>query len=567
MELLQYWKVIQRNLWIILLTLAIVLGGTASYTLSQPTRYESRATLLLNPAVPNPLVPYIQSDLAANLAESYTQLIHTRSFAESVVKQLPFSMAPDDLTEAITTRLAGNTLFYTITGEADHPDQAQQLVSTVLKVFLSVKNAERQAGTNTDGGDVRSEARQRMDTQLQYLEDQIKSYEAEIKTLQAQPATPARDDQLLQLRGQLVSLQQTETQTLLAVVQLGENTSAVDSALVIDQPTPGREVSSKLPTNLFLAGLAGLLLGLGLAFLRNYLDSTIRSPEHLEELLGVEPMAILAEPTGAAKRQLTPRRRAAARAGRASLVTLGSPLSATAEHFKMLSTNIHFATMENPIRSLVVTSAGPQEGKSFTAANLAITMAQAGNRVILVDADLRQPSLHQVFNLPNVIGFSDLVYGKATQVPDTLQAVAGVPTLAVVTSGPLPPNPYALVNSPQAAKVMAQLAEAADLVIYDSSPAGAVSDPLILASRTDAVLLVIGAGMARRALVARVIQNLRHVGATVVVPVLNRAKKQDTPPYWEYTARRNGAPPPANGYHPESEDRAAPVGREPAHPA
>ncbi len=136
MELLRYWKVIQKSLWIVLLVIAIGLTSTAAYTLTRPTEYESNATLLLNPSVPSSLVPYVQTQVAANLADSYTQLMRTRSFGEAVVKELPFQLPAGRVAGAITTRLEPNTLFYRITVRLGDPEQSQQLVKTVLKVFL-----------------------------------------------------------------------------------------------------------------------------------------------------------------------------------------------------------------------------------------------------------------------------------------------------------------------------------------------------------------------------------------------------------------------------------------------
>jgi capsular exopolysaccharide synthesis family protein len=234
-------------------------------------------------------------------------------------------------------------------------------------------------------------------------------------------------------------------------------------------------------------------------------------------------------------------------------VTLEHPRSVESEVFRVLRTNIQFASIDKPVRTMVVTSAGPREGKSFTAANLAVVLAQAGQRVILVDTDLRRPSQHKLFNLPNTVGFTNLVLKEGGNRMGALQPVPGVPGLWLITSGPLPPNPSEVLNAQQTGQVMEELARAADIVLYDAPPAGAVIDPVILAARVDATVLVINAGVARRDIVLRVKRHLQSVGVRILIPVLNRVKQRDIQGYYYYYYHTDGAiaeTPPTNGHHP-----------------
>ncbi|HYP39559.1 MAG TPA: polysaccharide biosynthesis tyrosine autokinase [Chloroflexia bacterium] len=346
----------------------------------------------------------------------------------------------------------------------------------------------------------------------------------------------------MQLRGQLLTLQQAETEAIVARAQLGNMSLAPNTALVIDQALPGRPVSSRMVTNLIVALVLSLLLGVGIAFLRDYLDYSVHSPEQLEETLGIAPMAAVgivgasgkrAYGYGRSSRQNGKEERAeAGKLGGRKLVTLEHPRSIESESFRVLRTNIQFSGIERTIRNLAVTSAGPGEGKSFTSANLAIVMAQAGKRVILVDADLRKPSLHKLFEIPNTAGFTSLVINNSTDVEGAIQTIPGLDSLAVITSGPMPPNPSELLNSHPAAHVMEQLSQQADIVIYDTPPAGVVTDPVILATRVDAVVMVVGAGIARRDTLKRILHNLRNVGAVTVLPVLNRVKEREMQGYY-----------------------------------
>jgi capsular exopolysaccharide synthesis family protein len=169
-------------------------------------------------------------------------------------------------------------------------------------------------------------------------------------------------------------------------------------------------------------------------------------------------------------------------------------------------------------------------------------MAQSGKRVILVDTDLRRPSLHKLFGLPNSAGFTSLVVGHLSEAEKTaiLQRIPEVPNLRVITSGPLPPNPSELLNSGEAAKVMQQISQAGDVIIYDTPPVTAVTDPAILATRVDAVVYVINAGVTRRFMVERVLRILETVGVKTVLPVLNRVKLQDVSGYYYYSGKNYG---------------------------
>ena len=173
-----------------------------------------------------------------------------------------------------------------------------------------------------------------------------------------------------------------------------------------------------------------------------------------------------------------------------NLVTVTEPASAASEAYRTLRSNIHFASLDSPLKTLLITSTDPGEGKSTTLANLAVTMAQAGNRVLVVDCDLRRPSQHRLFGVPNVAGLTTMmVQGQALEkLP--VQAT-GVANLSVLTSGPLPPNPSELLGSRRLGEVLSQLKNEADILLVDAPPIIAVADAAILASKVDGVLLVV----------------------------------------------------------------------------
>lgn len=208
--------------------------------------------------------------------------------------------------------------------------------------------------------------------------------------------------------------------------------------------------------------------------------------------------------------------------GRESLITHSHPRSAVAEAYRQLRTNIQFASLDRPLHTLLVTSTGPEEGKSTTLANLAITLAQTGSSVILVDCDLRRPSLHELFGVASTPGLTNLVLDSPHQEIPLLES--GVPSLRLLPSGPLPPNPSELLGSQRMGEIIQQLKSQADYVLFDSPPIVAVTDAAVLATKSDGVLLVIRAGKTKREMAQKAKALLDRVNANFLGVVLNNVK-------------------------------------------
>lgn len=206
-----------------------------------------------------------------------------------------------------------------------------------------------------------------------------------------------------------------------------------------------------------------------------------------------------------------------------TLITIAHPRSPVSEAFRTLRTNLEFTSLDKPLRSMVVTSASPEEGKSTTLANLAVTIAQAGKRVLLVDCDLRRPSLHQIFNARPTPGFTDMMRDDALLNNPPLQETM-VPNLWLLTSGTIPPNPAELVASRRMSEVITALQQHADIVLFDAPPVIAVTDAAVLSSKVDAVLLVISAGKTKRDHAKKAKALLEKVNAHLIGTVLNNVK-------------------------------------------
>lgn len=214
-----------------------------------------------------------------------------------------------------------------------------------------------------------------------------------------------------------------------------------------------------------------------------------------------------------------------------TLVTISNPRSPVAEAYHSLRTNLEFSSPDKPLRSMVVTSAGSDEGKSTTLANLAVTMAQTSKKVILVDCDLRRPSLHQIFQVLNSSGLTDLVRDETLLANPPLQDTP-VANLKLLTSGQLPPNPSELLGSRRMDEIIAALLARADMLLFDAPPIIAVTDAALLSAKVDGVLLIISAGKTKREHARKAHALLEKVNARLIGTVLNNVKLDSSLQYY-----------------------------------
>ena len=238
--------------------------------------------------------------------------------------------------------------------------------------------------------------------------------------------------------------------------------------------------------NALLGALIGFFIASLIAFVSTSLDDSIKDPDQAADAVGVPTLGTI------------PRIKAGKDARAAyKLATLRYPRSPAAEAYRAIRTNIDFASIDAPIKTLLVTSAAPAEGKTVTAANLGVVFAQGGRRVLLVDADLRKPGAHEIFGLPNVHGLTTLLGTDAIRAEAIVQPTAQV-NLDVLSPGTLPPNPADLLGSQRMKAVLKSLASSYDLLVFDSPSLEVLSDSAVLSSFVDGTILVVDAGRSRR---------------------------------------------------------------------
>jgi receptor protein-tyrosine kinase len=296
--------------------------------------------------------------------------------------------------------------------------------------------------------------------------------------------------------------------------------------------------------NGLLALAVGLIIGVGLAFLLEYLDDSWDSPEEMEQVSGAPTFGIIPEIKASKSQKGVSVAQSALKAGprlahreteelAGRLVTVLDPTSVAAEAYRTLRTNLLYsAFVDERAKVIVVTSHGPGEGKSTTCANLGVVLAQAGKNVLILDCDFRKPIIHRFFGLRNVVGVVDVLAGERKLQDVEAEPVKG---LRVMPVGHIPPNPSELVGNPRFSELLASLREQFDYVLIDAPPVGLVSDPAILATQGDGVLLVSDAQNTRKGFVRQSMRSLEAVGARVLGTVMNNVKVSNTEYfYYEY---------------------------------
>jgi capsular exopolysaccharide synthesis family protein len=509
MQLARYVSLFRSRWWMIVL--ATVLCAGVAYAVSTHVlkkQYTATSTFEVN--IPAPQAGISANNMPAEVATD-AQLVTSFPVAERTVAVLHLGpdLTPSSLLGHTSCTPADLAQTFTCTFTYSSPQLAAHILSTLGQVAIKTNenNQTKQLGPL-----------------LKQVTDQIAAATKDRAAAQAGLKSGTGDTAGLTTRIA------TDTTTLDGLAQQESNLkiqlAAQRNSIILIDPAraPASPTSPRPMLNTLLAALVGLLIGVGAILLADYLDDSPHSPEHLANELGAPIFATLP-------------RVARRKGGLPEMVV--NPHSDAAEAYRILRTSIRFANVDSPIRSLLVTSSNTGEGKTTTAANLAVTFAQAGVRVVLIDADLRRPSVHQSFDLDNEVGLTSVLYSQRDVQWSEVLHQGPVARLHILTSGPLPPNPAELLSSRRMSRVMEHLSSWAELIIVDSPPLLAVADPLVLALMTDGVLFVTDVEQSSMHAMQRSREVLGSVGASITGIVLNKVPRGKAG-YYEYAT---------GGYH------------------
>ena len=308
--------------------------------------------------------------------------------------------------------------------------------------------------------------------------------------------------------------------------------SSPDNIKIAANAVSATLVGPQRTRNIMVAFLLSLAAGIGLAFLIDYLDDSVKTSEDVSRHLGLPTLALIPHHNVTERKRLTggssPE---TALASATALITLEERNSPMAEAYRHLRTSLLFSSAGKPPQTILITSSQPSEGKTTTAINTAVTLAQSNAEVVLIDCDLRRPRLHSYFSLDNTNGLTNYLSGERNT-ENFIKPCAGLPKLKVITSGPIPPNPAELLSSNEMKNLLTFLRGRYKHVIIDSPPAISFTDAAILSTQVDGVVLVAMAGRSSLHLMRRLKQRLANIGARIYGVVLNGIKSGSTEYYY-----------------------------------
>ncbi len=514
MELRDYLNIVKRRRWWVISTVLLATAATLIYSLFfQPQIYQAVSQVVIKeqPAAASALARDLLEELSTQperSVQTQVELIKSKPLAERVVRALQLEMSPERLMGKIMVEPLGKTNIINIRVTDDNPVVARDLAMEYARQYQDWRIEESARG-------LRSAASEMMDKSREAEED--------VRDLSRQLGDKVSSKDLSEedkLKLQNAVSKYLESEQELRKLTVAEELVRGQYEILLDEGVPAQPVSPRPARNAALAFFASLLLGLGLAFLVDYLDDTIDTREEAERLAEAP---ILGE---------IPREEEGREERRSVIVMVTSPKSSTAESFRALRTNIQFINYEQDIKLLMFTSAGPEAGKSFTVANLGVALAEAGHRVLVICADMRKPNLHTFFHLDNKTGLSTVLIGKAS-LEECLRS-SGMANLKVLTSGPLPPNPSELLGSRRMNEVLERARQIADVVLLDTPPVLATSDAAVLGPRVDGVVMVLSAGSSRRDETRKTRVLLEQVKTRILGVVLNNVRETHSYGYYYY---------------------------------
>jgi capsular exopolysaccharide synthesis family protein len=468
-----------------------VLAAALAYSFSETKVYTASATVLVQPTT----TPGLDQSGPQNTVGAAQIQTDAQLLTSVPVKTLVYKTIPGAPTPSVKTSPSDDLL--TVSASSGTAVGAAAIANAYANAFVTI---QKQILTS-DYSQVASQLR----TQIFSLNLQVKKLQALIpSTGKASVATQAIETQISAYVNESTGLAQT-----LAQVQI-EQVSATGGVTVTSTAVPPKNPSAPKPSrDGAIGGLAGLVLGLLLAFGVDSVDDTVKSREDIERAFPRLPILGMIPFIETWKTPSEPQ-----------IASLDPRPSATSEAYRSLRTALQFARIDRDVKSLLITSAVAIEGKTATLANTAVTFSRSGSRTLVVSADLRRPRLGQFLGMSEDVGLSSVALGTAT-LDEAIQSVTDVPGLFFLGTGPLPAEAADFLASERVAEIFRSLKESFDIVLIDTPPIVPVTDAIVMTRYVDSVLLVISQGRTRRRSLARMRELLAHASAPVIGAVLN----------------------------------------------
>jgi len=519
----QYLRVVVRWWWLLVVSVVIPVAVSYYFASRQDDLYQAKATILVGTSIfQDPDPDLRQMGLSNTLAAAYAELLRQGPVLEAVIERLGLQRTPERLAGQIGTRVRSGAQLLEIQVTDTNPEAAA-LIANALADEL-IRRSPTSGGSDPQQQEFIRSQLEELQAKIEGLSEQISDLTASLSEL-----TSAAEIQDVQGRiAALESVKATYQSTYVGLLDVYRAESPNVLSLFEPATIPPWPIPRKTNLIVAVAGAAGLGLALGAIFLIEFLDTSLRW-----EGDGVQ--SILELPVLGAVPQVS----------RKHVLSSGNPLSPVAEGIRAIRANIFLIRPDHIFKTLLLTSPGASEGKSFVLANLAVVLASAGNRVIAVDADMRRPSLHELFDRPNVTGLADVLSDYEVDGENSLSVPlqeTDFDNLYLLSAGRPPADPGTLLTSPRFPAVLESLRGRGDLILIDSPPVLGPPDATVLATLVEGTILVVSVGFTRRKLVQQARDRLlAQQGVNLLGLTVNRAKLNGS--YYYYSSDRGSEEP------------------------
>lgn len=506
MELRDYLSVIRSRAPLIIATALIVTLTTVVVSFANAPTYLGTAQVLISEentgSSLGDLLPQLTSQ-PERFMQTQASVMQLRPLLEKVIAQMRLKTTPEELRERVEVTAVPQTNLITIEVEDGAASRAAAIANAIADAYVEWSRDLKRGSIRTAGDEV---------------ERRLAEMQKAIVTLRSKPVAPA-DEAAHQAEIDAAIARYSALADQLEQLRINEQLWVGSGSVVSRAAVDNEQVAPKPFWNGALALIVGLMLGVGIAFVADYLDNTIKTAEDAERLyeapvLGQIPLATFRP---GEKRQLS---------------VLENPGGRPAEAYRLLRNGLDFVNFERAVKTLLVTSAAPEEGKSTVAANLAAVLSLAGKKTVFIECDFRRPTASEFFDVVDQFGLSDVLTGNM-DIGYALQRQTRLENLWVLSSGSMPPNPSELLGSATMQQLIDGLAEWVDWVIVDTPPILAVADTSAAARWADGVLVVVAADSTTREMARRSREILRSVGARLVGIVV-RGSKEDPAAHSSY---------------------------------
>lgn len=512
LDLRHYIDVLLRRKWAVIASVVVVVVVALALTVRQTPQYRASAEVLLRSSTAEEILggssnaETNQPQMRVNVATEI-EYMKSRSVRDAVRERLGFE-------PSVSIRPNGETEVVSLSATSPEPEIAAEAADVYAQTYIDIRRVQLIEDF--------ANAAEKVQQQIDDLNAQREDIEAPLDDLRRRLAESDDseeraligfeiDDLNEELKPQqdaiLARLNRARDQ--LAALDLSASGIETGGAQLISAArVPGAPFAPTPLRNGVVAVVIGLILGVGVAFLFETLDDRVRSKTDLERVTGWSVIGMIPQIANWKNQSET------------HLVSVEEPNSPGAEAYRTLRTSVQFLGLERPLGVIQITSAQAAEGKSTTLANLGVALARAGNRVIIVDCDLRRPRLASFFGVSNEVGLTSVLLGEA-ELADVIKPVSVERRLAVLPSGPPPPNPSELLALRRTADLFAALREECDILLVDSPPVLPVTDAVVLANQVDGVIVVANATKTRQREIHRAAELLAQVNAPVIGTVVN----------------------------------------------